>query len=275
MTYLKCKSCGHYNELKSEFLTFCEHCGKKLPNNYADWKTKHPESDFDTFQRVIAVPYHTDPPGPLKGMWINYASWAGKRGVFLTFALIIAMAAVAGGYFGKKVVVDMIFPKVNRSWAYVPWETVHIGRQALQISTPMHLGVNDQPLSADMAPLVEYAKSYRNRGEDGLQVEVNMYSYKPDIATGLDKATASAVADMQKAGGVSDLHYTNKQIVQSGLNGMLVEGSFSYKNAVKLNFCNLLLEQGQHRWDVAIRYRTDDENAPALVHRIIESIQVQ
>lgn len=275
MTYLKCKNCGHYNELRSEFLTFCGHCGRKLPNNYADWKTKRPESDFEEFQRVIAVPYNVDPPGRLTAMWQGYLAWAGKRGMIMSLVLIIAVAAVAGGYFGKQVVVDMIFPKMKKSSLYIPWETVNIGRQALQISTPMHLGVSDKPLAPALTSLVEYAKSYHSRSNDGMQVEVNMYSYRPDIDNNLDMAASASVSAMQQTGEISDLHYTANQVEENGLSGMLQQGDFSYKNAVKLAFRNLLMVEGQHRWEVTIRYRADDVYAAEAAQRILKSIRIQ
>jgi hypothetical protein len=42
-----------------------------------------------------------------------------------------------------------------------------------------------------------------------------------------------------------------------------------------LSFCNLLLVNGQHRWQVAIRYREDDTTASLTAQRIIKSIHVK
>ena len=275
MTYLKCKSCGHYNELKSEFLTFCAECGKKLPANYADWKSKHPEGSFEQFQQETGVKPKKNRINHLGLLQQRYLAWAGRRGVIITIILVIGLAAVAGGYIGKKVVFSLIYPKINKAWLYSSWETAKIGRQTIEISTPMHLGVNDKPLAPEIAQFVEYAKSYRNRVEEGMQVEVNMYSYRPNVSNDLEVAGAAAATEMKKNEEISDLKYKTDTLTQNGMTALLQEGSFTYKNGVRLAFSNLLMVNGQHRWEVVIRYREDDTVALATAHRIIKSIDVK
>jgi len=275
MIYLKCKSCGHYNELRSEFLTFCGQCEKKLENNYSEWKNKRPESNFEDFQQEVAVGTNGVKTSRLTILKQRYIKQVGRRGVLLTLILVIGVAAVAGGYFGKRVVYGMIFPKLNKASLYKSWETAIIGRQALEISTPMHLGVNDKPLIPEIAQLVEYAKSYRNRGDDGMQIEVNMYSYRPNISNDLEVAGLAAADEMKKSGEISDLIYTSNPVMQSGMDALLQQGTFAFRNAIRLSFYNLLLVSGQHRWQVEIRYREDDTTASLAAQRIIKSIRIK
>ena len=49
MEYIKCKSCKHHNSLSSEFLVFCESCGKKLYPNFKDWSKNNTDKSFDDF----------------------------------------------------------------------------------------------------------------------------------------------------------------------------------------------------------------------------------
>ncbi|MBW8684271.1 hypothetical protein [Chitinophaga rhizophila] len=275
MIYLKCKSCGHYNELKSEFLTFCADCGKKLPVNYAEWKLKHPEGSFEQFQKDKGVKQKKARANHLGILQQRYLAWAGRRGVIITLILVIGLAAVAGGYIGKRVVYNLIYPKINKAWLYSSWETVKIGRQAIEISTPMHLGVNDRPLAPEIAQFVEYAKSYRNRVEEGMHVEVNMYSYRANVSNDLEVAGAASATEMKKNKEISDLKYTTDTLSQNGMAALLQEGSFLYKNGVRLSFANLLMVNGQHRWEVVIRYREDDTIGLETAHRIIKSIHVK
>ncbi|SFN46536.1 hypothetical protein SAMN05428949_2926 [Chitinophaga sp. YR627] len=275
MTYLKCKSCGHYNELKSEFLTFCAECGKKLSANYADWKLKNPEGTFEQFQQETGIKPKKERTNHLGLLQQRYLAWVGRRGVIITIILVIGLAAVAGGYIGKKVVFNLIYPKINKAWLYSSWETAKIGRQTIEISTPMHLGVNDKPLAPEIAQFVEYAKSYRNRVEEGMQVEVNMYSYRANVSNDLEVAGAAAATEMKKNQEISDLQYKTDTLTQNGMSALLQEGSFIYKNGIRLAFSNLLMVNGQHRWEVVIRYREDDTVALATAHRIIKSIDVK
>lgn len=55
MCFLKCNKCGHLNEVKSEYLVFCQKCNRKLENNFQDWKVKNPDKTFDDFKELICV----------------------------------------------------------------------------------------------------------------------------------------------------------------------------------------------------------------------------
>ena len=275
MIYLKCKSCGEYNELRSEFLTSCGQCSKKLENNYSEWKSKHPDNSFEEFQQEVGVTSNGVKTSILTVLKQRYLKQVGRRGVLITLILVIGLAAVAGGYFGKRVVYGMMYHKLSKAAFYKSWETVVIGRQAVEISTPMHLSVNDRPLVSETAQLVEYAKSYRNKGDDGMEVEVNMYSYRPNISNDLEGAGSAAADEMKKSGDITDLTYTSNPIIQDGVNGLIQQGNFAYRNAIRLSFYNLLMVSGQHRWQVAIRYREDDKIASEAAQRIIKSISIK
>jgi hypothetical protein len=55
MIYLKCSKCGHYNEFKTEYITFCTNCNKVIPDNYPDWKKRNPEKSLDDFKRLFCT----------------------------------------------------------------------------------------------------------------------------------------------------------------------------------------------------------------------------
>jgi hypothetical protein len=275
MNYLSCQHCGHYNALRSEFLTFCESCGKKLPYTFADWKQKNPEGSFDAFQQEVAI-YVEEDNAPAKPGWMQQYLWpAGRRGLMLAIVLVFALVAVAGTYFGKQAMVTWAYPKVAKSWLYGSWETVTIGRQAVEISTPIHLSVNDKVLPQELKSMIEYAKNYRNREDGGMQITVDMYSYRESVSNSLEDATIRAAKDIQEEPGVSDLQYTSNPLPQTNIQGVLQEGSLVYKGAIKLAFYNLVMVRGPHRWLVNIRYRTDDPTGQEVAKRIFNSVKVK
>jgi hypothetical protein len=55
MHYLICGKCGHYNEVKSEYLIFCSNCNKKLENNYSDWSNRNSDKTFEDFKEIICT----------------------------------------------------------------------------------------------------------------------------------------------------------------------------------------------------------------------------
>lgn len=55
MYFLKCSKCGHFNEVKTDYLIFCSNCNKKLDNNYTDWQLYNPEKTSEDFKRLICI----------------------------------------------------------------------------------------------------------------------------------------------------------------------------------------------------------------------------
>jgi hypothetical protein len=62
MYYLKCPNCGHYNELKTEYLTFCKKCNKVLGNSFTNWKKENPERSFEDFKQIICTTEPVEQP---------------------------------------------------------------------------------------------------------------------------------------------------------------------------------------------------------------------
>ena len=101
MHYLKCTKCGHFNEVKSEYMVFCPSCNKKLENNFAEWNRKFPEKSFDEFKNEICTTKQEEAlqvkprsgSKPLKGILIGI-------GVILFIGIIYAI----GSYAGNKII---------------------------------------------------------------------------------------------------------------------------------------------------------------------------
>ncbi len=81
MHYLKCSKCGHFNEVKTEYLVLCSNCNTRLTNNFTDWKKKNEDKSFEEFKQVICTtekePHTTEKlkksnPKGLK-YWISFA----------------------------------------------------------------------------------------------------------------------------------------------------------------------------------------------------------
>lgn len=55
MHFLKCNKCGHLNEVKSEYLVFCDNCHTKLENNYNKWKEVNPDKSFEEYKQIVCT----------------------------------------------------------------------------------------------------------------------------------------------------------------------------------------------------------------------------
>lgn len=55
MYFLKCNKCGHLNEVKSEYLVFCNSCHTKLENNYNKWEEVNPDKSFEEYKQIVCT----------------------------------------------------------------------------------------------------------------------------------------------------------------------------------------------------------------------------
>ena len=108
MYYLKCSNCGHLNELKTEYLTFCQNCNKVLRNNFTDWKKDNPNKSFEDYKQLMcttkAIENLSVKPNKKKIKGLKY--WIGFA---ITFAIFYAVGQFGGEKLGsliKKTPID-------------------------------------------------------------------------------------------------------------------------------------------------------------------------
>lgn len=95
MHFLKCSKCGHFNEMKSEYLVFCTKCNKKLDNNYSDWIIRNSDKTFEDFKNQVCTTNVEEPvktntkKNKVKGLkyWIGFT---------VAFAIFYAVGTFAG-----------------------------------------------------------------------------------------------------------------------------------------------------------------------------------
>ncbi|WP_143307718.1 hypothetical protein [Chitinophaga vietnamensis] len=275
MKYLLCNHCQHANAIKSEYLTFCEQCGKKMANNFSDWHQSRPMADFDEYRQAVAVEIKERKPKPVAA-WTRRQFQPGNRGkVVLFFSVLMIMIATAGTLFGKRAVFTLLYPKVPKSSLYSNWQTATIGRQALEISTPVKLWVHDRPLDREEAKTVEYVKSYSNEDGGGIQITVNLRSYQSNVSNDLEDAVASCHREMQLQRQISEIQCKSVPVLISGAPGVLEEGSYLYKGAIRLTFANLVAVRGASRWQIHINYREDDPVGQEVARRVMKSVKIK
>ncbi|MBC9934637.1 hypothetical protein [Chitinophaga qingshengii] len=274
MKYLLCGSCSHANPLKSEYLTFCDACGKKLPNSFADWRKLHPMGSFPEYQQTVGISIKEKKPNAAKAWIKTQLQPANKGKVIVFFSLVLVLLATAGTLFGKKAVFSLLYAKVPKSYLYASWQTATIGRQALEISTPVKLWIHDQPLDPEAAKVTEYAKSYRNEEGGGIRITVNMYSYFENVTNTLENALADSHHTMEPED-MSDMQAKTTPVLVSGIQGRLEEGNYLYKGGIRLAFQNLLVVKGANRWEILIHYRDDDPIGPQVARRVLKSLKIK
>jgi len=95
MHFLKCNNCGHFNEVKTEYLVFCAKCNKKLDNSYTEWTKRNSDKSFEEYKQLICTTEKNDLSNELpktkkiKGLkyWIGFA---------VAFAIFYAIGQIGG-----------------------------------------------------------------------------------------------------------------------------------------------------------------------------------
>lgn len=282
MNYLKCDSCKQYNLLTSEYLVFCNHCGKKLSNNFADWKARYPQYDFAQFTERVAVsaeqiassrPLVERLKAGAKQRWVKH-----RRQLVMTSFLLLAMIAITGSIFGKRLVFNLFYPKVAKEWQYMSWQEATIGRQPITFSTPARLSVHDTPLPPELRESVTYSKSYSNENNSGMDISVHLYTYRNSVINSLEAMANNPVdplSQLKQQGDVTNLTTRAQKVSVSDLAGCLEEGTYRYKGAITLAYRHLILIREQDMWQVNLVFRADDEAASAVAERVLRSIKIQ
>ena len=110
MHYLKCSNCGHFNELKTEYLVFCSACGKRLVNNYSDWIKRNPGKSIDEFRQEVCTTENTsqDTKKSSSGKTKGIRYWIG-------FTIVFASAMIIGQLGGDKITSFFSKPAFDQS----------------------------------------------------------------------------------------------------------------------------------------------------------------
>jgi len=99
MHYLKCNNCGHFNEVKTEYLVFCAKCNNKLDNSYYEWIKRNSDKSFEDYKQLICTTEKTDLskdlPKPKKLKGLKY---------WIVFAVTTAIFYAIGQFGGEKLV---------------------------------------------------------------------------------------------------------------------------------------------------------------------------
>lgn len=95
MYFLRCNSCGHLNEVKTEYLIFCSKCKKKIENNYSNWIKRNPGKSFEDYKKMVCttqineIQKSNSKSKKIKGLkyWIGFA---------IAFAIFYAIGQIGG-----------------------------------------------------------------------------------------------------------------------------------------------------------------------------------
>ena len=269
MHYIKCSNCGHFDEVKSEYLIFCSSCNKKLDNNFSDWKRKNPAGSFDDYKRLICVSEEEINAIPVK---VKTRPKSLKYWIGFTVAFAIMYAV---GQFGGEAIVRFIKSHITtKEIQNQEWIKESYGDFGLSVETPVKLTRSDLPLPEIVRHLIQKMDFYSYQSTSGFTIAINSTRYSPELGSvDLQGAADGAVNEMKMQMGVTDFRHTDDPFSRSDIPGIIQKGSFK-KDGIEIQFINTVFSVGPVLYQIMTAYQTNDETARRAAGRVIESIEI-
>lgn len=267
MYYLKCGHCAEHSALKSEYITFCDHCGKKFPFNYADWKTQHPTGMFEAYEIEVGVP-EAQYDAIMKKRNRQRFNLRKKAALITSVVVLIACSAL-GAYYGPTLVKMFREPIVSPGIMNTEnWRTFrgHI----LQLQTPLSLS----PISVKDEPNMRQKAFKGGSTGEGLVIRMDEVVYLANNYISLELASKEAADQMSRGEGVSQFTYTEKPVVIVGQQAILQHGSYIYKQSSPIEFNSLIVVKGGTRVQLLVAHRGNDETGKKVAEKVMGSARL-
>lgn len=270
MRFLKCNNCGSLNEVKTEFLIFCQNCNKKLDNNFRDWQSRNPEKTFEEFKTLVCVSESEVNNNPVvkKNRPKSLKYWVG-------FAIALTISTIIGQFFGDKLIELIKFGKTPKSILEQKWVSEKYGQDGLIVETPFNLNSTQLPFPDNVKVLIVDCSSYITETSKGFMIMINSIRYKPEVGVlNLQGAANGSVAELKMQPGVSDFHYSEDYMYKDDIPGFSQKGTF-IKDKVQMEFVNTCFANGLVFYQIMVGYKSDDSVAKQAAERVMKSIKIE
>lgn len=273
MYYLKCKHCGHLNEVKSEYLVVCGLCNRKLDDNFKEWQKCNPSRSFDDFKREVCLSEDQvrkgDTAKSSKKRMSRKAMIAGLIGGVLGMLLVISMGIEFSKMKGKMSNQASV-PVTEQQWYTGTYEG------GISLSTPKALGATGalmKNLPEEVKKLVKTMNGYTYRG-DGVEFMLMFAEYTPEVGqVDLEEAAEGGLSELKDERGVFDLRNDKAYIELGGMRGVVMQGTY-VKGGIEYEFNSTVYVDGVKYYQLFSTNKKGDDVARGIVRRINDSFQV-
>lgn len=264
MYYLKCSHCAEMSAMKSEYITFCDHCGKKFPLTYADWKAQRPDGTLNVFgqeqgiseEKYLAI---------LKKRHRARFDLRGKAAL-ITGIVVLITCGTLSAFYGPELVKIFKAPKVSETMLEMNnWRTFR--GNILRIQSPLSLSPVTVPDAPNMRRKAFKGGSYA----DGLAIRMNETVYLSEAHIELGAAATDAAQVMEKTIGVSKFSYKTTELDLHGEKALLQQGSYILRENSPVEFNSLVVVRGGSRVQLLVTHPANDETGRKVAEKIIRS----
>lgn len=265
MYYLKCSHCAEMSAIKSEYITFCDHCGKKFPLAYADWKAQHPDGTVDMYRQEQGIPeekYHA----MMKKRHRNRFDLKGKAALITGIVVLIACGTLSA-FYGPELVKMFREPKVSQAMLEMEnWRTFR--GNILRIQSPLSLS----PVTVSDAPNMRKKAFKGGSYADGLVIRMEEVVHLSQSHLELEPAAKEIMTGMEKTAGISRFSYQARQLDLGGQRALQQQGSYILQQNSAMEFTSLVVVNGGSRVQLLVTHPANDENGRKVAEKIMRSV---
>lgn len=267
MYYLKCGHCAEYSALKSEYITFCEHCGRKLPVSYTDWKSRNPLSDFEAFQAANAIPDHGYQAIMRKRNGHGF-DFRKKTALITSLVVLLAFSAI-GAWYGPSLVKMFSEPAVSPSMLESShWRTFR--GNVLRLQTPLSLSPASNVDSPNMR-----LKSYKGGSRsEGLVIQMQEAVYLSDAHVELQPAANEIAETLSNLPNISRFSMHEQLLDLAGEKAVWQRGTYIYQQTAQMEFNSLVVVRGGTRVQVLVTHRGNDKTGREVAEKVMRSARL-
>lgn len=268
--YIRCTRCGHLNPLRTEYLTLCESCGRKLENNFPDWQKNHPGKSVVDFQKEICI---TDPE--TSGIQTSKRSEKkifGRSFLFWIAAVICGLLAGTWLFYPDK---EDLFIRKNlpESVLSSDWIWHNTGQPPMIVNLPGKPDKQKTDIPAALIEFTEQSESYLYRPSASLSVIIDYYRFKPGIAPDPEPVAHAVMKQMAEKNEIRFVSYDESQIMYLSARGINLEGAFHERGKLK-QYRFVIYTYRNAAYIVRAVYRNSDATSVKTAEKIIDSVEI-
>lgn len=268
--YIRCTHCGHLNPFKTEYLTLCESCGRKLLLNFPDWQKNHPGKTVIDFRKEVCVSdqEHSGHQAPPKsGSIISSRS-------FRLWLLALFCGLLLGTwlwYPGK----DELFIRkyLPESVLTTEWIWHNTGIPPMVINLPEKPEKQQADVPAALTEFAEHAESFRYRPAASLTVTIDYYRFKPGIAPNPEPVAHAVMKQMVENNEIKFSSYDESPVMYLSARGLNLEGAFHEKGKLK-QYRFVIYTFRNAAYVVKTVFRNTDSAAVKAAEKIMDSVEI-
>lgn len=271
MYYLKCNHCGQTNALRSEYVTFCGACSKKMTNSYADWKQRNPEGNFESYCEAVGISEAAAEamakPKKKKSSW-------NTRKVLITIVAVLVGAAISV-MVEKQVSKFLTQKSVPEAWLTSEWQTFSTPKGIAVLESPVAFSSYGVVMPPEVMANILSMEMYQTDSTQAMQVSVHEFAYKRGIPLSLEGAAAGSANEVQHIKGATDFEIDQRDTTISGQPAILQEVGYTQKGSERCLFHNLMVMKDNRLVQIILMHRAADETGKKVTDRIISSVKLK